>query len=325
MTIRIGSEQDIPAVVALLKISLGVSLMQKTEHYWHWKHVANPFGTSPVLLAFEGSELVGVRAFMRWTWIEHGRVRHAVRAVDTATHPAYQGKGIFKQLTMGLVHQCRDEQVEFVFNTPNSQSKPGYLKMGWKEVGRFPVRIYLRSPLSMIKNGITKYREVHLPANESVTTCLEHPGFGKLLDVHNKSERMVTHHTTDTLRWRYDQVPVANYYACTLTDKKNELLGAAFFRFKASRFGLEMRVTDIFLTDVQHRKRLGEVLFEQASKYRADYITVSGLKSSVSFGGVFSFSVKRSGPTVTYRNVGDTVALEGFNNWSTSLGDLELF
>src|SRR5207245_291635 len=31
--------------------------------------------------------------------------------------------------------------VELVFNTPNRQSLPGYLKMGWREVGRLPAAV----------------------------------------------------------------------------------------------------------------------------------------------------------------------------------------
>ncbi len=38
--------------------------------------------------------------------------------------------------------------VDVVFNTPNDQSRPGYLKMGWSEVGRVPVAVRLRSALS---------------------------------------------------------------------------------------------------------------------------------------------------------------------------------
>ena len=97
MEIREATESDIPDIVALLKKSLGESLMPKTEAYWRWKHLINPFGTSPVLLCWENDKLVGVRAFMRWEWHKGEQVYHALRAVDTATHPEYQGRGLFKK------------------------------------------------------------------------------------------------------------------------------------------------------------------------------------------------------------------------------------
>src|SRR5688500_12323348 len=117
MEIREATEADIPAIVALLKISLGENLMPKSDRYWRWKHLENPFGPSPVLLCWEGGNLIGVRAFMRWRWMWEQKNYHAVRAVDTATHPGHQGKGIFKRLTLSLVERCRHED-HFVFNTP---------------------------------------------------------------------------------------------------------------------------------------------------------------------------------------------------------------
>ena len=80
------------------------------------------------------------RVLMRWEFVEHGRVVHAVRAVDTATHPDYQGRGIFTRLTLHALDELRHE-IDFVFNTPNDQSRPGYLKMGWQVVGRLPTAV----------------------------------------------------------------------------------------------------------------------------------------------------------------------------------------
>ena len=69
----------------------------------------------------------------------------AVRAVDTATHPDYQGRGIFTRLTLRRSTSCAPTASTFVFNTPNDQSRPGYLKMGWHEVGRAPRSVRPRS------------------------------------------------------------------------------------------------------------------------------------------------------------------------------------
>ena len=37
-----------------------------------------------------------------------------------------------------------------MFNTPNDQSRPGYLKMGWQVVGRVPVAVRPRGPRSLV-------------------------------------------------------------------------------------------------------------------------------------------------------------------------------
>ncbi len=86
------------------------------------------------------------RALMRWEFVRGGVVLRAVRAVDTATDPEYQGRGLFRSLTMHGLEHVRAEGVDFVFNTPNTQSRPGYLKMGWREVGRLPAAVRFTGP-----------------------------------------------------------------------------------------------------------------------------------------------------------------------------------
>ena len=141
MFIRKATSEDIPAIVQLLKASLGDVSSTKSVAYWNWKHVDNPFGPSPVLVAEEDGDLIGVRAFMRGDWVQDGKVYRALRAVDTATHPAHQGKGIFKILTLQLVQDASNAGFDFIFNSPNAQSTPGYLKMGWEVWGKVPVHI----------------------------------------------------------------------------------------------------------------------------------------------------------------------------------------
>ena len=131
---------DRPAVLALLADSLGWDRDEVFAAFFEWKHVQNPFGPSPAWVAVTGNRVVGFRTFLRWRF-EHpdGRTRSAVRAVDTATAPDQQGRGIFRRLTMTAVDELRAEGVDFVFNTPNVQSRPGYLRMGWSTVGRMPL------------------------------------------------------------------------------------------------------------------------------------------------------------------------------------------
>ena len=70
------------------------------------------------------------------------KVYRCLRAVDTATHPEHQGKGIFKKLTLQLIDEAAKQGYDFIFNTPNAQSTPGYLKMGWKRWGKVPLWIH---------------------------------------------------------------------------------------------------------------------------------------------------------------------------------------
>src|SRR5205823_70862 len=126
----------------------------------------NPFGASPAWVALDGDRVIGFRTFMRWEFGHAGRVYRAVRAVDTATHPEYQGRGIFSQLTRAGLDAMHNDGVDYVFNTPNEQSRPGYLKMGWHLVGRLPVSVRVRSPFS----GLRVLR-ARVPADKWSSVC----------------------------------------------------------------------------------------------------------------------------------------------------------
>ena len=214
MNIRKATSSDIPAIVELLRLSLGESLIKKTEDTWRWKHEDNPFGPSPVLLAEDEGQIIGVRAMMRWQFEMGGKTYKAVRAVDTATHPDHQGKGIFKKLTLDLIEQLKEEGCDFIFNTPNEKSKPGYLKMGWEELYRIPIRI---KPKLFLSKGINKQEffidEFRWPEIEP--------------------------HKMSYYRWRYAENPMETYFQLHFHD------GVAFFRVKKGEYFNELRICDI--------------------------------------------------------------------------------
>ncbi len=133
--VRRARPEDEAAAVALCGEVLGHA-DDGFGDLFQWKHRDNPFGTSPMWVAVDRGRVVAVRVFMRWQFIRNGAPVAAVRAVDTATHADYQGRGLFTALTLQGLAELEDEGVEFVFNTPNDKSRPGYLKMGWHEVGR---------------------------------------------------------------------------------------------------------------------------------------------------------------------------------------------
>nr|MDQ3958041.1 GNAT family N-acetyltransferase [Actinomycetota bacterium] len=147
LRVRPYTDADEPAVLELLQAAMGGGPAgARAPSFFRWKHLAGPFGRSFLILAEDSDRVVGLRAFMRWRFTGAGGTLDAVRAVDTATHPDYQGRGIFTRLTMEALDALRDE-VDLVFNTPNKLSLPGYLKMGWAVTGRVPISVRVRRPV----------------------------------------------------------------------------------------------------------------------------------------------------------------------------------
>jgi GNAT superfamily N-acetyltransferase len=297
MTIRNSTDQDIPAIVELLKLSLGEGLMPKSEAFWMWKHIENPFGKSPVLLAFDKERLIGVRAFMRWEWKQGENIFKAVRAVDTAVHPNYQGQGVFSKLTEQLAEQCKKEGVHFIFNTPNKKSLPGYLKMGWVEAGR--MKIYVRPILRLAKRS-NDFTPVPFQVNNYYSFATP-----------QSSDHMITNRSMEFMDWRYGQNPNFNYFQ---VEHEN---GKGIYRLKPNRFALEFRIVELFW-DRKNRKDFGQFIVQVAKASGANVITFAGEAFPLSS---FQLSI---GPMVTTRQLNGHNSLT-FGFWKPSMGDMEVF
>lgn len=204
LLIRKAETDDIASIVELFSLCLRHEGGSPTEQFWKWKHLKNPFGPSPVLLAFHQQQLIGLRAFLRWQWLSGDKVFHAYRAVDTATHPNFQGRGVFKKLTLQLWTQVQQEEPgSFVFNTPNDQSRPGYLKMGWQILGKPCARFRYVPGLGLSRQrrwqqAIENLSSFSFRNNNMHSSCSHSPA-------------LHTNATNEYYTWRYQQIPDRQY------------------------------------------------------------------------------------------------------------------
>lgn len=137
---EIDYDEDVEEIIQLLNANFETN---HTQEAFLWKHFENPFGKSYGLLAVDNDKIIGLRMFMRWEFLCKGKIIKAIRPVDTCTDHDYRGQGLFKKITLQGLQNIRNEY-DLVFNTPNSNSKPGYLKMGWKLVeGNFNYQVGL--------------------------------------------------------------------------------------------------------------------------------------------------------------------------------------
>lgn len=207
VAIRRYEEGDLLEVIDVLKAALGETpLLQRTPELFGWKHFSNPFGRSVILVAEAEGRIAGVRAFMRWNLVTPaGDVVHCVRAVDTATHPDFMRRGIFSALTRAALDEVRSEGIDMVFNTPNDKSRPGYLKMGWKDVG--PIGVLVHPTHRMARRSAI---EEALP---DPADFLEDPQPAK--DIQGSMRRargLRTPRTEAYVSWRFTEHPTARYF-----------------------------------------------------------------------------------------------------------------
>ena len=312
--IREATLDDRPAMLELLGRSLGWDDDPRLSQFFGWKHDQNPFGASPMWLALDGDRMLGVRVFLRWEFVRGGQVVRAVRAVDTATDPDAQGRGVFRALTMHAADAMRADGVAMVFNTPNAQSQPGYLKMGWRNVGRYPVSARVAGPTHLwpMRNARVAADRWSQPlalgsdvsqwvdANEA-----EPPWMRSEPDV----RALRTHTTATFLRWRYG----------------NDLLGyrlledahaAVIVRLRRRGDALELVIAAVVRGDTAAADTL---VAQSLHGSGADYAIRTG-PANLRNGFV---PVPKAGPILTWRALTEP-GMPPLGNWRATLGDLEL-
>jgi len=210
ITIRRADEADLPAALAVAAKALGWKPDDPNEAFFRWKHLDNPAGRSPMWVAVDGDTVCGFRAMMRWNFTGPERARHGVRAVDTATDPDHQRLGIFKKLTLAAIDELTSTGADFVFNTPNDKSRPGYLKMGWIDAGRLPVRFSPTGPISITRlararTAANKWSEP-VTAGVPVESCSS--DLADLVGRFPADGGVTTLRDADHLAWRYGFGPL---------------------------------------------------------------------------------------------------------------------
>jgi GNAT superfamily N-acetyltransferase len=332
--IRPYDDDDEATVLDLLNMALeGSPTGRWSPEFFRWKHLDNPFGRSFMLVALAGERIVGLRAFMRWRFQAGGRSLRAVRAVDTSTHPDYQGQGIFSRLTLEALERLR-EDTDFVFNTPNEKSLPGYLKMGWKLVGEIPVWVRVRRPLRFATGLRFRTHQEQPPGAlpparaPSAQEVLDDEAIGRLLeDGTPEQSRITTHRDLEYLRWRYGSVPALGYQALTQQGPGGPQ-GLALFRVRSRGRLRETTVAELIVPpgDSRTARRLLHAVVRAAPVDHVACLFSAGSSASAARRRA-GFLRAPGGVTFTVNPLRPPLDPDpcDMGSWDLSLGDVEVF
>jgi GNAT superfamily N-acetyltransferase len=333
--IRPWRDGDVSPVLDLLRSALGEGAEgSRSSAFFRWKHLENPFGPSFMLVAEADGQAIGLRAFMRWRFRAGGRSIRAVRAVDTATHPDHQGRGIFSLLTRQAIEMLNDE-AELVFNTPNEKSLPGYLKMGWRTVGRIPIVIGAHRPLRVAR-GIRSIRDSVTPSRpkpeqrfETAAEALaDADAIHRLLTTRDPGEeRIATDDSLEYLRWRYATTPFLDYRA--LRDEGPDgLRGLAIFRLRPRGRLWECTVAELLVEDADI-PTAGRLLRRIRKLAGADHVAASfpARSAQASAARLRGFLRSPGGLTMVVNPLAGVTSPDpmALSSWALRLGDLEVF
>lgn len=315
LDIRPATPDDRPAIIALCRQTLSWGDDERYERLYAWKHDENPFGASPSWVATDGDRIVGLRSFMRWEFVRGATVLRAVRAVDTATHPDYQGRGLFTALTLHGLDEVRAEGIDFVFNTPNAQSRPGYLKMGWDTVGSLPAATRVAGPWSAIAMARARVPAAHwsmpITVGEPFLEWLDREGFEpKVADDPATLRDLATNVSEAFLRWRFG-MPSLYYRAVAAPG------GALIVRCRLRGPARELVMPAAPGLDADVADRLAAAQLDEAGCHHALRLGHANLRTGF-------VPLPGGGPILTWKALG-MQSMPPLGNWRFNMGDIALF
>jgi GNAT superfamily N-acetyltransferase len=318
LEIRSARPEDESAVIDLLRASLGWRPEDPNEEFFRWKHHDNAFGPSPAWVALHDGRVVGYRTYLRWRFLDDaGKQVRAVRAVDTATDPAYQGIGIFRTLTLRSVAELTLAGDAIVFNTPNDQSRPGYLKMGWSVARRLPVGVLPAGPRAVAQMVSSRVPadlwSIPTDAGLDAAEALAEPTVAAALLQHAPTRGFRTDRTPEYLAWRTSLRPLA--YRLLLASDRDPAEGGLVFRLRRRGDAVEAAVIEQLVPNRLTGTRLVRRLLKESG---ADYAI--GLRTGPSAG---LLPLPGQGPLLTTRPLAGSAPSPAA--WALTLGDIELF
>ena len=321
LVLRRAEAHEFEQVVAVCAEALQWDAARPNRDFFRWKHEENAFGRSPLWVAeTEDHQIVGVRTMMRWRFVSGSRHLEMVRAVDTATLPAVQGQGIFSKLTKLAVADLTAEGIDAVFNTPNDKSRPGYLKMGWHEVGKLTISM---RPSSL--RGVRELRGANAAADKWGESCslgmapsdafVDDDQVARALKATAPSERITTAWTPETLRWRFG-LSALNYRVFPL----GRGVGDGFVVFRVRQRGV-LRELDINEVVSASHVRPGRAISHLARTTHADLVLSTPDVAGIARGLI---PVRKLGPRLTWRPLA-APTVPNVRDLALSMATVELF
>ena len=98
-----------------------------TRELFDKKFIRNIYGPSVLEVVYRDGEPIGARAL----WRNDIGGKKAYQPGDTCVVASARGGGVFTEMTKRSLTLLDDSDI--IYNYPNSNSLPGYLKMGWRK------------------------------------------------------------------------------------------------------------------------------------------------------------------------------------------------
>lgn len=108
-----------------------------SKEYFNHKFTNNIYGPSVLVVVYIDDAPSAARAL----WRNDIEGREAYQPGDTCVLEVCRGKGVFTEMTMRSIAMLPESAI--IYNFPNHNSFPGYMKMGWQLLHDYRIKLFL--------------------------------------------------------------------------------------------------------------------------------------------------------------------------------------
>lgn len=124
----------------------------KNKHYNNPDRVENP-----ISFYKENNIVLGMNGFLGMHLSIQNSIWKVAQSCESAVLPSARGKGIFTKIQKQAENELGKEGIGMLIGVPNDQSAPGFVKLGWKEIGTFhtfvlPIKIGNSCKIPILKS-----------------------------------------------------------------------------------------------------------------------------------------------------------------------------
>ncbi len=246
--IRLFRPSDAPGVRAVLEATYGAKATPAATYNWWSLGFAG--ATSGFTVAEANGRIVGVQPMEIFTYSDGAKPVKGGVLTGVAVHPDFRRRGIFSALVHGCEAEGWRQGAAFVTSMPNERSRPGFLKIGYADLGQRQLLVRPLQPFAMGGKAFPILGHLAGTGAALVQSVLKRIPSAKELSVRETSdigaevELLRQKHTaifpglrmfrtTDWWRWRFLESPLRKYRLLAAQTANGDRAGLAAFTLEA--------------------------------------------------------------------------------------------
>lgn len=266
----------IPQFIEVLKAAHAEPLTSNKDIFL-WKHKNNPSGPSLLTYAVDKwtSKVVAIQVMSLRDIVYNNKSYIGYESNDTSTHPSYFRQGLFGSLLKLCMETANSRGGGYVYGLPNINSKRGFEKAGWKNVGEIEIIAKFCSPFkagySLLKYGRSGNVFVPNPKISEPTSQIKKKlpeNIEEIISARNSwTDMWSSEKSREFLEWRFLDHPLRDYEIVKTKD------GVGFVTIGKRGFLKEIRVVDICFNERFSKRSAKEFVGVIRERFSPDIIT----------------------------------------------------